>query len=87
MKVEKINRFNKIFSQTKYSARYFGEMYNKDRKKYKKELDYFLTFNVNLFRLLGINAVAYPVLDILYSKTHKIIKDRCFSSKKNKLLI
>ena len=30
----KINRFNKIFSQKKYSARYFGEMYNKDRKKY-----------------------------------------------------
>ncbi len=32
----KINRFNKIFSQKKYSARYFGEMYNKDRKNIKK---------------------------------------------------
>ena len=49
----KINRFNKIFSQKKYSARYFGEMYNKDKKKYKEELDYFLNFNVNLFKLLG----------------------------------
>ena len=78
----KVNRFNKIFSQKKYSARYFGEMYNKDRKKYKEELDYFLNFNVNLFKLLGINTVAYPVLDILYHKTHKIIKDRCFSTKK-----
>ena len=82
----KINRFNKIFSQKKYSARYFGEMYNKDRKKYKKELDYFLNFNVNLFKLLGINTVAYPVLDILYRKTHKIIKDRCFSSKKTQIV-
>ena len=82
----KINRFNKIFSQKKYSARYFGEMYNKDRKKYKKELDYFLNFNVNLFKLLGINTVAYPVMDILYRKTHKIIKDRCFSSEKKQIV-
>ena len=75
----KINRFNKIFSQKNIRPDTMKCIIK--IKKYKEELDYFLNFNVNLFKLLGIT-VAYPVLDILYRKTHKIIKERCFSSKK-----
>ena len=81
-----INRFNKIFSQKKYSAEYFGKIYKKNNKIFLKEINYFLNFNINLFNYLGVNIVAYPVLDILYQKTHQIIRSRSFSNNKEDIV-
>ena len=81
-----INRFNKIFSQNKYSAEYFGKIYKINHEFFLKEINYFLNFNINLFNYLGINIVAYPVLDILYQKTHEIIRSRSFSKNKEDIV-
>ena len=75
----RVNRFNKIFSQKKYSANYFGNLYSNNKKKFFKESENFINFNIGIFKYLGINTVAYPVADLQYKKTHKVIGDRAFS--------
>ena len=76
----RVNRFNKIFSQKKYTAEYFGKLYLTDRKNFYKETSNFIDFNVGIFKFLGIDTIAYPVADLKYKKTHKVIGDRSFSN-------
>ena len=67
----RVNRFNSIFSQTKYTGKYFGELYKKNKKLFYTESKNFVKTNVNLFKYLGINTVAYPVCDLRRSNTHR----------------
>ncbi|MEK9874876.1 MAG: glycoside hydrolase family 3 N-terminal domain-containing protein [Pelagibacteraceae bacterium] len=76
----RINRFDQIFSQKKFSGQYFGELYKNNLKNFFKEANYFINFNTRLFRFLGINTIAYPVMDLRYQKTHNVIGDRSFGS-------
>ena len=76
----RVNRFNHIFSQKKYTGLYFGNLYKLNKKKFFIEAKSFIDFNVNIFKYLGINTVAYPVSDLRYKKTHNIIGDRSFSN-------
>ena len=75
----RINRFNSIFSQTKYTGEYFGKLYKRNKKLFYIESKNFVKTNVNLFKYLGINTVAYPVCDLRRSNTHDVIGDRSFS--------
>ena len=81
----RVNRFSNLFSQRSLSAKYFGELYSKDKKKFFKIARFFVNFNSRIFNFLGINTVAYPVLDLKYKKTHHVIGDRSFSSDPNKV--
>ncbi len=76
----RVNRFNHIFCQKKYTSLYFGNLYKLNKKKFFIEAKSFINFNVNIFKYLGINTVAYPVADLKYSKTHYVIGDRSFSN-------
>ncbi len=76
----RVNRFKDIFNQKKYTSLYFGNLYRFNKKKFLKEARYFVNFNVNIFKFLGINTVAYPVADLTYKKTHNVIGDRSFSN-------
>tara|TARA_B100000963_G_scaffold360477_1_gene391503 strand:+ start:8131 stop:9051 length:921 start_codon:yes stop_codon:yes gene_type:complete len=75
----RVNRFSKLFCQGKFSAKYFGDLYSKDKKKFFKEAKFFTSFNCKLFKYLGINTIAYPTSDLKYKKTHSVIGDRAFS--------
>ncbi len=79
----RVNRFSNLFSQRSFTASYFGELFSRDKKKFLKDASFFVNFNCRIFNLLGINTVAYPVLDLKYIKTHKVIGDRSFSSDPN----
>ena len=79
----RVNRFSNLFSQRNFSAKYFGELYSNDKKKFFKISRFFVNFNSRIFNFLGINTVAYPVLDLKYKKTHHVIGDRSFSSDPN----
>ena len=81
----RVNRFSNLFSQKRYTARFFGDLYTKNKKFLLNEVSKFIKFNVKLFNYIGINTVAYPVSDLKYKKTHKIIGDRSFS--KNPLIV
>jgi len=76
----RVNRFTNLFDQYKYSAKYFGELYSKDKKKFITQTKYFINFNINILKYLGINTIAYPVADLTHKKTHNIIGDRSFSN-------
>ncbi len=82
----RINRFKSIFSQNKYSAKYFGNLFESDKNLFYTEINSFLKFNINLFKFLGINCVAYPVMDLFYKGSNKIIGDRAFSNNKNTVI-
>ncbi len=77
----RVNRFNKIFDQKKYSAEYFSNLFLTNKKSFRKNFDFFINFNIKLFKFLGINTVAYPSLDLRYKKTHDVIGNRAFSNK------
>ncbi len=79
----RVNRFSNLFCQRSFTAEYFGELYSKDKKKFFKKARFFINFNSRIFNFLGINTVAYPVLDLKYNKTHDVIGDRSFSSDPN----
>tara|TARA_B100000212_G_C27378469_1_gene535792 strand:- start:1169 stop:2098 length:930 start_codon:yes stop_codon:yes gene_type:complete len=76
----RVNRFSNIFSQQTFTAKYFGELFSEDKKKFLKVAKFFVNLNSGIFNFLGINTVAYPVLDLKYNKTHEVIGDRSFSS-------
>ncbi len=76
----RVNRFSSIFNQQKFTAKFFGNLYLKNRKDFYKESQFFINFNVKLFKHLGIDTVAYPVSDLTYKRTHNVIGNRSFSS-------
>ena len=75
----RVNRLNKLINQKKLTAKYFGKLYQNNKKQFNKELKKFINFNSNLFNYLGINLVAAPVLDLFYENKSNVIGDRSFS--------
>ena len=75
----RVNRFSKLFSQKIYRI-LLWELIYKNRKKFVYEANLFIDFNTKLFKYLGINTVAYPVSDLSYKRTTKVIGDRSFSN-------
>ncbi len=75
---KKVSRITEMLSN-RFSANYFGKLYEKDKKiatavykTYLKSLCHHLT-------KIGINFNTIPVLDVLRQNTHSIIGERSFS--------
>ncbi len=79
----RVNRFSNLFLQKKFSAKYFGDLFSKNKKNFLKDANFFVNFNTIIFNFLGINTVSYPVADLKYKRTHKVIGDRAFSNDPN----
>lgn len=79
----RVNRLNKILNQNKYTAKYFGDLYCYNKKKFNLEIKKFIKCNSNIFNYLGVNLVAAPVLDLFYDNKSKIVGDRSYSSNIN----
>lgn len=77
----RVNRFLNLFDQSNYSAKILGNYYQTNKNLFNKEIKKFINFNSNLFKYLGINLVAAPVLDLFYQGKSNVIGDRAYSNK------
>ena len=78
----RVCRLSNFLDNRPYSQRFFGDLYQKDKKFGKFVYVNYLFSICQVFKKLGININTVPVLDIKKKNTHKIIGDRAYSSEK-----
>ncbi len=79
----KISRLKNFIDSSIFSAKFFGDMYKKDRKKFNVYFKVYVKQISYLLRFLGINTNTVPVLDLRRQNSHKVISDRSYSTDKN----
>ncbi len=77
----KVSRLSELFSTKEFSQYFFGLLYEKNNKKGKLIYKYYLETICNILNDLGININTIPVMDLLQSSTHEVIKSRSYSNK------
>ncbi len=75
-------RLSKLFDNSVYSQKFFGDIYTKNKKIGLNLYSNYLNSICSVLKLLGININTVPVLDLLTKKTHKIIGNRSYSHNK-----
>ena len=78
----RVTRLKKFIDSSIFTAKYFGDLYKKNNKKFEVYFNVYIKQISYLLRTLGININSVPVLDIRRKKSHKIIGDRSYSSDK-----
>ena len=78
----KVNRFRKIINLDRYSAKYFGDIYN-NKKIFYSKFNKFLKINSSILKYCGININTVPVLDLFNKNKKSVIGNRAFSQKSN----
>ena len=78
----RVSRLKKFIDNSIFSAKYFGDLYSKDKKKFHIYLSVYVKQISYLLRLLGININTVPLLDLRRNNSHKIIGDRSYSNDK-----
>ena len=81
----RVSRLKNFIDSSIFSAKYFGDLYKKNNKKFKIYFNVYIKQISYLLRTLGINVNSVPVLDIRRANSHNIIGDRSYSS--NKIII
>ena len=74
----KVSRLGSIINTKKFSAKYFGTLFKKNKKNFELEFSIYVNHVSDLLGYIGININTVPVLDIVRKKTNKIIGDRAF---------
>tara|TARA_Y100001970_G_C14097691_1_gene783651 strand:- start:251 stop:1201 length:951 start_codon:yes stop_codon:yes gene_type:complete len=77
----KVSRLKKIIDNSIFSSNFFGNLYNKDKKKFYIFYNVYVKQICYLLNLLGININTVPVLDVKRKITSNIIGNRSFSDK------
>ena len=75
----RVSRINKFIDTSLFTAEYFGNLYNKNKRKFNIYLEVYIKQVSYLLKLLGININTVPVLDVRRNLTNKIIYDRSYS--------
>jgi len=78
----RVTRLKKFIDSSIFTAKYFGDLYNKNNKKFEIYFSVYVKQLSYLLRTLGININTVPVLDIRRLKSHNIIGDRSYSLNK-----
>jgi len=78
----RVSRLSKFIDNSIFSAKFFGDLYKKNPKKFGIYFNVYTKQISHLLKKLGININTVPVLDIRRKKYHRIIGDRSFSSDK-----
>ena len=76
----KVSRLNKFIDNSIFSAKFFGNLYRKDRKRFYIYVNPYVKQISYLLNLLGININTVPVLDVSRKITNNVIGNRAFSS-------
>ena len=78
----RVTRLKNFIDNSIFTARYFGDLYKKNNKKFEIYFSVYIKQISYLLRTLGININSVPVLDIRRKKSHNIIGNRSYSSDK-----
>ena len=76
----RVTRLNKLFDNTSFSSKFFGDLFLKNKRKFYLYLDIYINQVCHILKLLGINCNTVPVLDLNIAGKHNIIGDRSYSS-------
>ena len=76
----KVSRLNKFIDNSIFSAKFFSNLYIKDKKKFNIYFNIYIKQISHLLNLLGININTSPVLDVRRKITNNVIGNRSFSS-------
>ncbi len=76
----KVSRLGALIDNSLFSAKFFGKLFLKNRKKFNIYYKIYINQISHLLNLLGININAYPVLDLYRVNSHNVIGNRSFSS-------
>jgi len=79
----RVSRLKKFIDSSIFSAKYFGDIFVKNPKKFNIYFNIYVKQISYLLNTLGINTNTVPVLDIRKNFTHKVISDRSFSNNKS----
>ncbi len=75
-----VSRLKNIIDSSIFSAKFFGNLYSKNKKKFNIYSEIYVKQISYLLNEIGININTVPVLDIKRKKTSKVIGDRSYSS-------
>ena len=78
----RVTRLIKFIDTSIFSAKFFGDLYKKNNKKFEIYFNVYVKQISYLLKTLGININSVPVLDIRRVKSHNVIGDRSYSSNK-----
>ena len=78
----RVNRLRSIISFDNLTAKYFGDLFEKDEMKLNIIYRLFIDKTSYLLKLIGVNMNTVPVLDIRAKGSSNIIGDRSFSANK-----
>jgi len=79
----RVNRLNKIISFDNFTSEYFGNLFEKDKKKLNIIYKLFVDKTSYLLKLIGANINTVPVLELRVKGSSNVIGDRSFSKNKN----
>ncbi len=83
----RVNRLNKIISFDNLTSEYFGNLYKKNKKKFKILYKLFVDKTSYLLKSIGVNINTVPVLDLKIKGSSNVIGDRSFSINKSMVSI
>tara|TARA_B100001123_G_C15153525_1_gene964466 strand:- start:202 stop:1155 length:954 start_codon:yes stop_codon:yes gene_type:complete len=78
----RVSRLRNFLDSSIFTAKFFGDLYLKDKNKFNIYLDVYIKQISYLLRLLGINLNSVPVLDIRRKNSHNVIGNRSYSFNK-----
>ena len=78
----RVSRLKNIVDNSIFSGKYFGDLYNKDTKKFNLYYKVYVNQISYVLNLIGVNINTVPVLDIRRNFSHKVISDRSYSKDK-----
>ncbi len=77
----RINRFKRIISLDNLTSKYYGKLFEKNKKKFEIYYKIYIEKTSSLLKLIGTNLNTVPVLDIIKKGSSNIIGDRAISNK------
>ncbi len=78
----RVTRLKNFIDSSIFTAKYFGDLYKYDKKKFEIYFNVYVKQISYLLRTLGVNINSVPILDVRRSKSHNIIGDRSYSKDK-----
>ena len=78
----RVSRLKNIVDSSIFSAKYFGDLFKKNKKKFDLYYQVYINQISYVLNLIGVNINTVPVLDLRRFFSHNIIGDRSYSSNK-----
>ena len=76
----KVSRLSNFFDNSAYSQKFFGNLYNKNKKFSKSVYENYLYSMCSMLKVLGININTIPVMDTSLNNTNNFIGNRSYSA-------